>query len=207
MRKSANARPWAIHSEAPMQVRAAVLERCRREIEPAWKRLARRILRNWKIRRLKLHAAGEGFHWGRNAMVRGAWIGNFASFGHSAEFFGPVVIGDLSMLSTSVQIIGQDHVFTDPDQPMRLNFPQTPRPVTVIEADCWIGSRVTIIEGVRIGRGSVIGTGALVTRPVPPYSIVTGIPARVVRRRFDQREAERHDLLLYGRSFPEAGNV
>ncbi len=53
----------------------------------------------------------------------------------------------------------------------------------VIEDDVWIGSRVTILPGVTIGRGSVVGAAAVVTKDVPPYSVVAGNPAKVVKTR------------------------
>lgn len=181
-----------------MRVRREIIELCRAAIEPGWKRGLRKLLHGYNVRRHRLHEAGEGVHFGANSLVRGARLGHFASFGPSAEFNGPVVIGDLTMLSSSVQVIGNDHVHDDPTRPMRVAFPDRARAVTVIEADCWIGSRVTIMEGVRIGRGSVIAAGAVVTKSVPPYSIVAGVPGRVIRPRFDEETARRHDRLLYG---------
>ena len=52
-----------------------------------------------------------------------------------------------------------------------------------IEADCWIGEKATVLRGVTIGRGSVVGAQTVVTRDVPPLSVVVGNPGRVVRRR------------------------
>jgi acetyltransferase-like isoleucine patch superfamily enzyme len=52
-----------------------------------------------------------------------------------------------------------------------------------IEDDVWIGVGVRVIDGVRIGRGSVIGAGAVVTKDIPPYGIATGVPAEVVKMR------------------------
>lgn len=63
----------------------------------------------------------------------------------------------------------------------------------VIGHDVWIGMRATILSGVELGTGSVVGAGAVVTRSLPPYSIAVGTPARVVRRRFDP---ETIDLLM-----------
>ncbi|QKZ14066.1 CatB-related O-acetyltransferase [Spirosoma sp. KUDC1026] len=64
---------------------------------------------------------------------------------------------------------------------------------TVIGNDVWIGYRASILPGVTIGDGSIIGSYSVVTRDVPPYSIVGGNPARVIRSRFD--EATRTALL------------
>lgn len=57
---------------------------------------------------------------------------------------------------------------------------------TTIESDVWIGARAIIKGGVRIGTGAVIGAGAVVTKNVPPYAIVGGIPAKVLKYRFDE---------------------
>ena len=56
----------------------------------------------------------------------------------------------------------------------------------VIGNDVWIGSRATILEGVNIGDGVVVAAGAVVTKDVPPYAIVGGVPARIIRYRFDE---------------------
>ena len=59
---------------------------------------------------------------------------------------------------------------------------------TVIGNDVWIGSEAVFMPGVRIGDGAVIGTRALITRDVEPYAIVGGNPAKVIRKRFDDRQ-------------------
>jgi acetyltransferase-like isoleucine patch superfamily enzyme len=61
----------------------------------------------------------------------------------------------------------------------------------VIEEDCWLGAGVTVIDGVRVGRGSVIAAGAVVTKDVAPYSVVAGVPGRLVATRLDQLTPER----------------
>ena len=69
----------------------------------------------------------------------------------------------------------------------------TPRPI-VIEHDVWIGQDVLLRDGIRIGTGAVVAAGAVVTRDVPPYAIVGGTPARLIRYRFEMPLVER--LLL-----------
>ena len=58
-------------------------------------------------------------------------------------------------------------------------------PITV-EDDVWLGFRVTVLSGVTVGRGAVVAAGSVVTKDIPPYSIVGGVPARVIRYRFPE---------------------
>ncbi|WP_288736468.1 CatB-related O-acetyltransferase [uncultured Enorma sp.] len=61
----------------------------------------------------------------------------------------------------------------------------------VIGNDVWIGGNVVILEGVTIGDGAIVGAGSVVTKDLPPYSISVGVPAKVVKYRFDQQTIER----------------
>ena len=61
-----------------------------------------------------------------------------------------------------------------------------PSPRTVIGNDVWIGVGSTLIDGVKIGDGAIIAAGAVVTKDVPPYAIVGGVPAKIIRYRFDE---------------------
>ena len=61
----------------------------------------------------------------------------------------------------------------------------------VIENDVWIGSNVLLLGGIRIGNGAVIAAGSVVTKDVPPYAIVGGNPAKIIRYRFETGEIER----------------
>lgn len=67
----------------------------------------------------------------------------------------------------------------------------------VIEDDVWVGGGATILSGVTIGRGSVIGGAAVVVKDVPPYSVVVGNPARVVKQRFEAKDILEHEKVLY----------
>lgn len=68
----------------------------------------------------------------------------------------------------------------------------------VIEDDVWCGANVTILKGVTIGRGSIVAAGAVVTTSFPPYSVIGGIPAKLIKRRFSEAESQENDRILYG---------
>ena len=70
----------------------------------------------------------------------------------------------------------------------------------VIEDDVWTGANVTILKGVTIGHGSVIAAGAVVTQSFPPYSIIGGVPAKLLKMRFTEEEIRENDRLLYQES-------
>ena len=61
---------------------------------------------------------------------------------------------------------------------------------TIIGNDVWIGNSATIMQGVKVGHGAIIGTNSLVTKDIEPYTIVGGNPARVIRKRFDEEAIE-----------------
>lgn len=68
-----------------------------------------------------------------------------------------------------------------------------------IERDVWIGFNATILSGVKIGRGSIVGAGSVVTRDVQPYSIVVGNPARQIGQIFHESEIQKHEEILSAR--------
>ena len=75
----------------------------------------------------------------------------------------------------------ENHKFQQPDEEIR--FQGTSRKGINIGPDCWIGAKVTVLDGVTIGRGCVIAAGSVVNRSVPNYAIIAGVPARVIKYR------------------------
>lgn len=66
----------------------------------------------------------------------------------------------------------------------------------IIESDVWIGTRAIVLSGVVIGRGAVVAAGAVVTKDVPPYAIVGGNPAKIIKFRFNSDEIKEHEATL-----------
>ncbi len=118
--------------------------------------------------------------------------------GHGCVICPRVTVGRYVMFGAQVHILGADHRFDLAGTPMV--FSGRPElPPTTIEDDVWIGTRAVVFAGTHIGRGSIVAAGAVVTRDVPPYSIVGGVPARVLRARFESEEEQaRHDEMLAG---------
>lgn len=77
-------------------------------------------------------------------------------------------------------LIGDESVILDNDYHGVANSAAKTAPVR-IESDVWLGTRVIVLRGVTIGRGSVIGAGAVVTRSIPPYTFAAGVPAQVIK--------------------------
>ena len=109
-----------------------------------------------------------------------------------------VSLGRYSMLAQNVQVIGADHIYNRVGSPITFSGrPELEK--TFIGRDVWIGANSIIFVGVKIGDGSIIGSGSIVTKDIPAYSIYGGVPAKFIRKRFNSVEEERHHSdMLYG---------
>lgn len=119
----------------------------------------------------------KGYYKNKMVIGEGTWIGQQCFF-HSA---GGLLIGRNVGIAPSVKIITSFHEEEGRNKPIlhsRLAF----APVT-IEDDCDIGVGVIILPGVTIAQGTQVGAGAVVNRDLPPYAVVAGVPARVIRTR------------------------
>ncbi len=95
----------------------------------------------------------------------------------------PVTIGRDCIIGAGSYFAGGGNYNTErTDVPIRL---QGKRPMggCRVEEDCWFGARCTVLGGVTVGHGSILGAGAVVIRPIPPLSVAVGVPARVIRQR------------------------
>jgi len=90
-------------------------------------------------------------------------------------------VGADALIAEHVTVRDQDHGMRDPDRPMR-SQEYTTAPI-VIGDDVWLGSKSVVLKGVSIGRGAVVGAGAVVTRSLPSGVVAVGVPARVIGSR------------------------
>jgi acetyltransferase-like isoleucine patch superfamily enzyme len=104
-------------------------------------------------------------------------IGPYSYIGCS----GPIRIGNNVMISPRVSLYAENHVIAGIDIPMKEQG--VTQKGIVIEDDCWIAANSIILDGVTVGRGSVVAAGAVVSKNVPPYSVVAGVPARIIKSR------------------------
>jgi acetyltransferase-like isoleucine patch superfamily enzyme len=116
--------------------------------------------------------AGVGLRVGDNSS-----IGPYSYIGCS----GYIEIGNNVMMSPRVSIYSENHNFRDTDLPMIQQG--VTRSFVKIEDDCWIAANSIILAGVTVGKGSVVAAGAVVTKDVPPFSIVAGNPAEIIKKR------------------------
>lgn len=114
-------------------------------------------------------------------------IGCRSGVGVNAVFQGKVTIGDDVMMGPECIIYTRNHKFSDLDKPMNKQGYSDIEEV-VIEDNVWIGGRVIILPGVRVGTGAIVGAGAVVTKDVPPYAVVGGNPAKIIKYRTDVTE-------------------
>ena len=117
-------------------------------------------------------------------LVRGeVSFGDNCTFNAGAVSMGKVTVGNDVRIASYAVLVGFNHVFASTEMPIW--WQGTEEVGVVIEDDVWIGTHVTILDGVTVGAHSVVAAGSVVSKDVPPYSVVGGVPARVIRSRLD----------------------
>ena len=132
-------------------------------------------------------------HFGRNSSVHeytiikskggDIYIGEntFISSFVNISAVGNIHIGKNVMLANGCRIETGTHGFGNLDHPIK-EQPVESRGINIGD-DCWLGAGVKVMDNVTVGQGSIVGAGSVVTRDVPPYSIVAGVPARLIKKR------------------------
>lgn len=115
-----------------------------------------------------------------NNGVGDVFIGDNTLIGMSNVIIGPVSIGNNVIFAQHIVLSGLNHEYRDINVPI-VNQKVTVAPI-VVEDDCWIAANSVITSGVTIGKHSVVAGGSVVTKSVPPYSVVAGNPAKIIRQ-------------------------
>lgn len=140
---------------------------------------------------------GKNFHCGRGVFIWGRdkiEIGNNFYIGKYSIIETNCIIGDNVIIANNVGIVGRyDHNFQQVGVPVRLASQIRDKDynwrgigdITHIGNDVWIGYGSIIMSGVKIGNGTIVAAGSIVTHDTEPYSIVAGVPAKKIKERFD----------------------
>lgn len=119
---------------------------------------------------------------GEFILGRKSYISSYSVLGINEK----VIIGDNVMIADNFSLRDTDHKFDRLDMPMNLQGITT-API-IIEDNVWIGHGVTITKGITVGTGSIVAAGSVVTKDIPPYAIVGGIPAKVIKYRIENED-------------------
>ena len=125
------------------------------------------------------------------------YIGPYACF---LATLSDIYIEDHVLMGPHVTIIGGDHradIIGRHIYSIREDEKKPENDLDVrIEEGAWIGSNTTILKGITIGRGAIVAAGAVVVDDVPPYAIVGGVKAKIIKMRFTPKEIEEHERML-----------
>jgi maltose O-acetyltransferase len=134
---------------------------------------------------------------------KGISLGHDVSINHHVNLSGPggLDIGNFVMIGSNCNILTSNHNFDRYD--LAMIYQGTKLDKVVIEDDVWLGTNVVVLPGVRIGRGAIIGAGAVVTKDIPEYAIAGGVPAKVLKFRFSDEIANKASSVKLSR--PKVG--
>ena len=107
-------------------------------------------------------------------------IGERSRIGMGNVLIGPVTIGNDVILAQNIVLSGLNHGYED------IHIPPHKQPVTkkkiTLEDEVWIGANVVVVAGVTIGKHAIVAAGSVVTKNIPPYSVVVGNPAKIIKQ-------------------------
>ncbi|MCK5616310.1 acyltransferase [Candidatus Pacearchaeota archaeon] len=109
-------------------------------------------------------------------------VGNNSQLGQNSKLSGTITIGDDVLMGPDVIMMATSHETSRLDIPINQQESSEEKPIT-IGNDVWIGTRCIILPGVAIGSHSIVGAGAVVTKSFPEYSVIAGVPAKLIKSR------------------------
>lgn len=149
---------------------------------------------------------GKGAYFESTAYIgspESVYIGEYVRLRHDLNIINAsnerVVIGSYCVFAPHVTIVTNSHRSTVGKTQFEIScsHENDKSGDVIIGEDCWLGTNTTILQGVTLGRGCIVGAGAVVTKSVPPYAIVTGVPAKVIAATFSKEDILEHESMIY----------
>ncbi len=169
------------------------------------------VIRNFLVFRIRypwikygrnVHCQWSVFFWSPH---RDMTLGNDIGIGVRSVFLCDLQMGNKVMIAPHVAFINKyDHRYDVVGRTM-WDSGRGDDCKVIVGDDVWIGHGAIILSPLRIGQGSVIAAGSVVTRDVPPYAVVAGVPAKIIRMRFTPEQIVAHEKILAGRTAPGDG--
>ncbi|HAT64752.1 MAG TPA: acyltransferase [Flavobacteriaceae bacterium] len=114
--------------------------------------------------------------------ARNLKIGKYVRINENVFLQGKITIGDYALIAPNVAIYTQEHVHQDVSLPVVKQGALTHKEV-VLKDNVWLGRNVVVLPGITIGEGAIVGANSVVTKDVVPFTIVGGVPAKLIRER------------------------
>ncbi len=137
-----------------------------------------------------VHVQWSTSFWSPNRKVR---LGNNVGIGYRCVVNTDLTVGNDVLIAAHVAIISRDAHRYDVVGTSMFQSPRGDKCEVVIEDDVWVGFGAIILSGVRVGRGSIVAAGAVITKDIPPYSIFVPATGTILRTRFSSTELSRHE--------------
>lgn len=142
------------------------------------------LLRNFLVRNFVIRS-GKKIRVKYNADISpNIIIGNFSELGTRCMIHGNVTIGNNVIMGPDVKIYARNHKYTSIDVPIQFQGKEYLK--TIIGNDVWLSANVIITAGVNIGNHCIIAAGSVVTKDVPDFSVVGGVPAKIIKNRISE---------------------
>lgn len=139
--------------------------------------------RTYRFSKILSSSVGDFSYIGPNTWLVATEVGKFCSIAPNCK---------IGLAAHSLKYLSTSPIFTETKNSTGYSWTDrdffNPTEPVVVGNDVWIGERVLVMGGVKIGNGAVIGAGAIVTKDVPAYAIVGGVPAKIIRYRFSEEQ-------------------
>lgn len=140
-----------------------------------------------------VHCQWSAMFWSPHRQIK---LGNDLGIGHRCTFLCDVEIGNKVLIAADVAMVNSDdHRFNLVGKTM-WDSGRGDKYKIIVEDDVWIGHGAILLTPLRVGRGSIISAGSVVTKDVPRYAVVAGVPAKIIKMRFSPVEIAEHETLL-----------